>query len=62
MDTFDPERWNSVQPGPWQDMAFGGGMRACLGRYKALGEASCVILRLANPSKVLRVETPISML
>ena len=53
--TFDPDRWNSIQPGPWQDMTFGGGMRACLGRNKALGEASCTLIRLAQSYK--RIES-----
>ena len=22
--TFNPDRWYSIQPGPWQDMTFGG--------------------------------------
>ena len=52
---FNPDRWDSIQPGPWQNMAFGGGMRACLGRHKALGEASCVLSRLAQ--KFQRIES-----
>ena len=45
---FEPDRWDSISPGPWQNMAFGGGNRSCLGRHKALGEASCVLIRLAQ--------------
>ena len=53
--TIDPDRWNSIQPGTWQDMTFGGGMRICLGRQKALGEASCTLIRLAENFK--RIES-----
>lgn len=48
VDSFEPDRWNFTHPEPWQYMAFGRGMRACLGQYKALGEASCVIIRLVQ--------------
>lgn len=47
-ERFEPDRWDSISPGPWQNMAFGGGSRSCLGRHKALGEASCVLIRLAQ--------------
>lgn len=52
---FDPDRWNLIEPGPWQNMTFGRGMRACLGRHKALGEASCLLIRLAQNFK--RIES-----
>ena len=55
-EAFNPDRWNSIQPRPWQYMAFGGeGMRNCPARYKALGEASCVLIRLAQRFK--RIES-----
>ena len=50
---FDPDRWENIQPNPWQEMSFGGGQRSCLGRHKALGEASCVLIRLAQKFKRL---------
>lgn len=43
---FRPERWETFRPDPWQYQAFGGGPRSCLGRTKALIEASYVIVRL----------------
>ncbi|KAI9705363.1 MAG: hypothetical protein M1820_005193 [Bogoriella megaspora] len=48
VEEFQPDRWESIQPGPWQYIPFGGGMRSCLGQQKALGEASCVLIRLAQ--------------
>ncbi|KAL9113577.1 MAG: hypothetical protein Q9227_002315 [Pyrenula ochraceoflavens] len=35
-EKFIPDRWNYIQPSPWQFLAFGGGMRACLGQQKAM--------------------------
>ena len=46
--SFNPDRWDFINPGSWQDMTFGGGMRSCLGKSKALGEASCVLIRIAQ--------------
>ena len=54
-EKFNPDRWDSIQPGPWQYLAFGGGMRACLGRQKTLAEASCTLTRLAQTFK--RIES-----
>lgn len=50
-ESFNPDRWDLIQPGPWQYMAFGAGMRACLGQAKALGEASCTLIRMAQTFK-----------
>ncbi|KAL9619343.1 MAG: hypothetical protein Q9160_006023 [Pyrenula sp. 1 TL-2023] len=47
-EQFNPDRWSSIQPGQWQFLAFGGGMRACLGQHKALAEASCCLIRMAQ--------------
>ena len=55
VEIFDPDRWDSIQPGPWQFMAFGGGQRACLGQQKAFIEASYTLVRLAQNFK--RVES-----
>jgi len=45
-DDFKPERWETFRPEPWQYLPFGGGPRSCLGRTKALVEASYVIVTL----------------
>ncbi|KAL9124979.1 MAG: hypothetical protein Q9217_005758 [Psora testacea] len=45
-DEFKPERWDYFKPGPWQFVPFGGGPRGCLGRTKALTEASYVTVRI----------------
>jgi len=45
-DEFKPERWQTFKPETWQYLPFGGGPRSCLGRTKALVEASYVIVRL----------------
>lgn len=47
VEAFRPERWNSISPGQWEFMGFGGGSRACLGRHKSLAGASFVLARLA---------------
>ena len=48
VENFKPDRWDTIKPGPWQYMAFGGGMRACLGQQKALAEASCFLIRIVQ--------------
>ena len=48
VDDFDPGRWNSIHPGPWEYMPFGGGQRSCMGQQKALAEASYVLVRIAQ--------------
>lgn len=48
VENFNPDRWESIRPGPWQFMAFGGGQRVCLGQQKALAEASYTLIRLAQ--------------
>ncbi len=45
-DDFKPDRWKTFKPEAWQYLPFGGGPRSCLGRTKALVEASYVIVRL----------------
>ncbi|KAI9710950.1 MAG: hypothetical protein M1820_002387 [Bogoriella megaspora] len=47
-ESFDPDRWQHMQAGPWHYMGFGGGPRACLGKQKALTEASCALIRFAQ--------------
>jgi len=51
VEDFDPDRWDNIQPGPWQFMAFSGGQRDCLGQQKAPLEASYILLRLAQTFK-----------
>jgi cytochrome P450 len=56
VETFRPERWETVHPSNWEFMGFGGGNRECLGRQKVLVEAAYVLVRLRRDSKCLRVE------
>ncbi|KAL8955606.1 MAG: hypothetical protein Q9183_006585, partial [Haloplaca sp. 2 TL-2023] len=49
-DEFRPERWDDFKPSTWQFMAFGGGPRGCLGRMKALTEASYIVVTLVRNS------------
>ncbi|KAI0006873.1 cytochrome P450 [Xylariaceae sp. FL0662B] len=48
VETFRPERWNSIKPTQWEFLGFGAGNRACLGQQKAVIEASYVLARLAQ--------------
>ena len=43
---FKPSRWQTFKPSAWQYVPFGGVPRGCLGRTKALTEASYVIVRI----------------
>lgn len=52
-ETFRPDRWNDLQLEAWDNMTFGNGLRTCLGRHKALGEASCLMIRLAQTYSIL---------
>ncbi|KAI1407124.1 cytochrome P450 alkane hydroxylase-like protein [Hypoxylon sp. FL1857] len=46
VEAFRPERWDTINPGQWEFMGFGGGSRACLGRQKSLVEAAYVLARM----------------
>ena len=50
-DSFDPDRWDSIKPGHYEYMTFGGGSRICVGQHKALCEASYILVRLAQAFK-----------
>ena len=45
-DVFNPDRWNTFKPKTWEYQLVGGGPRACAGQFKALMEASYVIVRM----------------
>jgi len=45
-EEFDPDRWDTFKPATWEFVPFAHGPRACVGRQKALMEASYVIVRL----------------
>ena len=45
-EMFKPDRWATFKPDVWQYQPFGGGPRACVGKQKALTEASYVIVRI----------------
>ena len=47
VESFDPDRWQTIKPGPFDFMAFGQGRRGCLGQQKAQMEAAYVICRVA---------------
>jgi cytochrome P450 len=48
VETFRPERWDSIKPAHWEYLGFGEGNRACLEQQKAMIEASYVLARLAG--------------
>lgn len=43
---FNPERWQTWQPKPWQYIPFNGGPRICIGQQFALTEMGYTIVRL----------------
>ncbi|KAF7902617.1 hypothetical protein EAF00_002520 [Botryotinia globosa] len=55
IELFDPDRWYSIKPSPWEYMPFGGGPRACVGQNKALVEASYMLAKFAQLYK--RIES-----
>ncbi|KAI9643327.1 hypothetical protein NHQ30_007946 [Ciborinia camelliae] len=53
VESFDPDRWNSINPTPWEYMPFGGGPRACVGQQKALAESAYTVAKIAQLYKRL---------
>ncbi|KAL8852436.1 MAG: hypothetical protein Q9221_002666 [Calogaya cf. arnoldii] len=51
-EIFNPERWDETGMSEtalrWQYMPFGAGPRACVGKYKALGETAFVVTRMVR--------------
>jgi cytochrome P450 len=48
VDSFNPERWDSIKPKPNEFVPFGLGPRACLGKEKALAESAYLLIKLAG--------------
>lgn len=55
LETFDPDRWSRVKPGPYEYLPFGNGPRRCAGQHKALIEAAYLIARLTQ--RFARIES-----
>ena len=53
-DDFNPDRWETFKPKPWEFAPFGGGPRACVGRQKALNEASYMTVRLLREFRAIK--------
>lgn len=53
VENFNPDRWDNINPGPWEFMPFGSGPRACMGQQKAMIEASYVVVLIAQAFKGL---------
>jgi cytochrome P450 len=53
VETFNPDRWQSINPDSWQYMPFSGGPRGCVGQHKALAEASYTLVKIAQTFKGL---------
>jgi cytochrome P450 len=47
-DKFVPRRWETIKPDQWAFLPFGRGPRSCMGREKALLEASYVLTVMAR--------------
>lgn len=47
-EEFNPERWDSFEPGRYEYIPFGSGSRSCVGQHKALAEASYILVRLTR--------------
>jgi len=47
-EEFKPDRWDDVEPTPWEFMPFGGGPRGCAGEHKAWAEASYTLAKIAQ--------------
>jgi len=45
-EEFNPDRWDTIKPGPWEYVPFGGGPRQCTGQIKATLETSYVVVRM----------------
>lgn len=52
LEAFNPDRWDTIKPGPFEYMAFGQGRRICLGQQKAMAEASYILVRMALSFKL----------
>lgn len=48
VELFDPDRWNNINPGPWEFMPFGNGPRSCAGQHKALLEAAYLLVKMVK--------------
>ena len=47
-EQFNPDRWDTIKPGPFEYVPFGGGPRVCIGQEKALRETSYALVRFVQ--------------
>ena len=48
VESFNPDRWNYISPGPWEYVPFRNGPRSCARQEKVLTEVSYVILAIVK--------------
>lgn len=59
--TFDPERWNNVQPGkepPFSFFPFSAGHRVCIGQHLAVLEAKIALIGVLKAFPSISIEKP----
>ena len=51
-DQFDPSRWRTIKPGPYEFIPFSGGSRLCLGYSFALLEMKLIVARIMQRYRI----------